>query len=283
MGGMRNVSHRFIKDLIPPILLRLLRRKRSGPPVTSVARPLPHRVTGGVLEGRSLQLDVSRSAFRQMGDGSYDAFMWGELPSEPGAGCILDIGAHIGYHALAFAVLYPGRQVKAFEPNPVNLERLHANLALEPDLAERIEVLACALGDVNGELGFNASSSVDDQTSSGGYLDGLLPPLDAGIYERSGFQRSVVGVRRLDDLVEERSWEPVALMKIDVEGAEHLVVEGGLQVIRRDLPVLCIEVHSVVCMLALGNLLQPLGYRIDLLQEDRPSRAHIIARPPGLR
>jgi len=83
---------------------------------------------------------------------------------------------------------------------------------------------------------------------------------------------------RLDDLAQGGGWGRVAFMKIDVEGAEHLVLEGATEVLRRDRPLLCMEIHSVACMARVAAILQQLGYSIELLKEDRPSRAHILAR-----
>lgn len=190
----------------------------------------------------------------------------------------MDIGAHIGYDTLAFASMYPERKVIAFEPNPVNLERIEANLSLNPELAGRIQVMGVALADSNGDLAFQTSDKVDDETSSGGHLGSIRPPLEEHIYAMAGFKETVVPVRRLDDIAREQAWGRIGLMKIDVEGAEHLVLEGAREILGRDHPVLCIEVHSIGCMLAVDAILGPLGYGITLLHEHRPGRAHIIAR-----
>ncbi|MBK9629255.1 MAG: hypothetical protein IPO56_16580 [Flavobacteriales bacterium] len=67
-------------------------------------------------------------------------------------------------------------------------------------------------------------------------------------------------------------------MKIDVEGAEHLVLAGaggGLATRSSHPPD---EIHSVVCMLKVLELIHPLGYSTELLHEDRASRCFIAAR-----
>ncbi len=63
----------------------------------------------------------------------------------------------------------------------------------------------------------------------------------------------------------------------DVEGAEHLVLKGGLETLTRERPLLLMEIHSVVCMLSVLELLHPLGYSARLLHEDRPGRCFIMA------
>ena len=166
----------------------------------------------------------------------------------------------------------------AFEPNPANLERLQANLDLNPEQAQRITVLPAALSDVEGTLTFRSSANVEDQSSSGGYLERGSPPLDAAVYERAGFRTSEVPTHRLDHLVAKEGWSNIRVIKIDVEGAEHLVLTGALETLKRDRPMLLMEIHSVVCMLQCLELLHPLGYAASLLHEDRPGRCFIVAR-----
>ncbi|MCB9165611.1 MAG: FkbM family methyltransferase [Flavobacteriales bacterium] len=264
----------LVVDLLPPILLRALKPARPKRVVSQVA---VHTVAGGPLKGRRITVDAHRPAFREMVEGSYDPYIWEVVPKELPAGVILDVGAHIGYHSMAFAALYPGCEVIAFEPNPANLERLQAMLELEPELAERIKVLPIALSDSAGEMEFEASTNVDDQTSSGGYLGSVKPPLETAVYERAGFTTSKVLCERLDDLVEREGWRAVHLMKIDVEGAEALVLQGARGLLQRDHPHLLIEIHSAARMMEVMKLLQPMGYAIDLLHEDRPGRCFIQA------
>jgi hypothetical protein len=70
----------------------------------------------------------------------------------------------------------------------------------------------------------------------------------------------------------------VALIKIDVEGAEHLVLAGALELVRRDRPLLFMEGHSVAWNMAECNILQLLGYSVQLLRLDRPGRGFVMAR-----
>jgi len=267
------------RSVLPPFIVHWLRPRRVGTVTAQVTPPRIVDVEGGPLRGARLLLDVTRQAFREMRDGTYDAFVWSTLPPLDEDGAVLDIGAHIGYTTLAFAALYPERKVFAFEPNPINLERFRSNIGLNPALGQRIAVHQLALSNDHGEVVFHSSGNVDDETSSGGHLDGITPPLDAGIYVKAGFRSFTVPMRRLDDLVRDGGWGRISLMKIDVEGAEHLVLDGASTTLRTDRPVLSIEVHSISCMLALVNQLQPLDYELRMVHEHRPGRAHIVALP----
>lgn len=271
----------FIKDLVPPVIWR--RFAAHVLPVTVAAQtPVAavHPVRSGPLSGMRLFVNDVLPAFKEMIEGTYDSYLWSAMPEALDDGLVLDIGAHIGYHALGCAARFPHCRVIAFEPNPINVQRLQKNLELNPLQATRIQVHPIALSDVQGQLAFRSSANVEDQTSSGGYLERGSPPLEQGIYERSGFSDSMVRTDRLDDLVAAHHWRDIRILKIDVEGAEHLFLKGAVRVLERDKPMLYIEVHSVVCMLEVLNTIVPLGYVTRLLHEDRSSRCFITAAVP---
>lgn len=278
---MTRMSMRTIaKQLVPPIVWSVLRKLRRPPPVVPAvpAMPAEHLVLGGDLKGHRLLVNDRMPAFREMIEGSYDTYIQAACGRVDVRGDrVLDIGSHIGFHALSFVARWPQAHVIAFEPSPVNLERCTRNMELNRDLSQRITVKPFALGDRQGSAQFNCSTNVEDQTSSGGFLDEASKPLDDAIYRKAGFIRYQVQVRTLDAVAEEENWGRVALIKLDVEGAEHLVLHGAKELLSRDRPYLLIEVHSVRCMLEVQNLLHPLGYRTTLLHEDRASRCFIQA------
>ncbi len=275
------MSFRRILNLLLPPAIPLAWRRIRGEGQAALPephRPATHEVVAGPLRGRSLHVAAGMPAFRDMLNGVYDTYVFDALPKELAPGSvILDIGAHIGYHALSFAALYPTCRVIAFEPNPANMERAQRNLALSPDLTARIRMMEVALSDTAGTVAMSGSSNVEDQTSSGSYIDGASKPLEDAVYEKAGFHTFPVKARPLDQLAAEEGWPRVALMKIDVEGAEHLVLAGALDTLRRHHPLLLIEIHSVLCMLEVSDLLRALGYRIRVLHEDRASRCFIAA------
>ncbi len=254
--------------------------------------PGEHVVQAGPAAGLRLLVNDRAPAFRAMIAGTYDDFLWqavDRMAVPPRR--VLDVGAHIGYHALAFANRFPalpagqaGAQVVAFEPNPVNVARIREHLRLNPAVAPRITVRATALADAAGTMDLNTSTNIEDQTSSGGHLAGVRPVLDAADYARAGFKPISVPLERLDDVARDEQWDGIDLVKIDVEGAEHLVLQGAMDTLRRHRPVLLIEVHSVACMLHVAGVLHALDYRIRLLHEDNARRAFIMAevRPPPI-
>ena len=76
----------------------------------------------------------------------------------------LDLGAWVGPTALYAAAR--GARVIALEADPVALAQLHRNLAVNPALAPRIEVLARAVHAVEGRVAFGARRKPGDSMSS---------------------------------------------------------------------------------------------------------------------
>ncbi len=169
-----------------------MRWSRPAPkPRKSVPNVGEHTVQSGPLRGLKLWVNDAQPAFREMIAGSYDDHIWKAMPETLAAGVVLDIGGHIGYHTLGMAAKYPTTKVVTFEPNPANLGRLRKHVEMNR-MDGRIELQPVALSDSNGFTVFNLSTNIDDQTSSGSYLESGSPPLDAEVYARAGFVRSEI-------------------------------------------------------------------------------------------
>ena len=256
-----------------------LRLRKKKPPA-----PAWHEVRSGPAKGRWIYVAAESPMFREMVEGVYDPFFWSFLNRHDLRGTtVYDIGAHIGYHALCFAGLTgPEGKVHVFEPNPHNLERMDM-IRQRNGMEDQIVRHPVALSDQSGQCEFNFSTNVDNQTSSGGYLEGSHPPSDQSVYTRAGFIRSTVPVRTLDEVAREHPPARLGLVKIDVEGAEHAVLRGGHETIARHRPLLLIEIHSVICMMHVAEWLTRLNYRMTVL-DDRDAvagrgRCFIAAEP----
>lgn len=123
---------------------------------------------------------------------------------------VIDVGANIGAYAVwAAAAMGGSGRIIAIEPNPISFERLEVSLeALEvPTTAIR-----AACGNADGEVslyfeaGYTVSSSV--------------------ISFAGATQVNKVRMHRLEDLLDEHGIGHVDLLKIDVEGAEEMVLQG---------------------------------------------------------
>lgn len=135
----------------------------------------------------------------------------------------IDGGAHRGSYCFFLSRLC--RQVYAFEPNPVMCDYLRRVVA------GNVKVFESAISDADGEATFTVPRAADGQyrNTSG--------TLQSAAYTEDVVQFNVP-VRRLDDL----GLENVGFLKLDVEGHELAAVAGAAQIIRRDRPVLLVEI-----------------------------------------
>lgn len=150
----------------------------------------------------------------------------------PPDGVAIDIGANIGLTALALAALLPQGRVIAVEPSPRTSRALRRTVAANPAGA-RIAVEACALGAAPGEAAFH-----DAEHSAGSHL------LVEGTMRASALSRVSVPVTTLDRLVEAQALSRLDFVKIDVEGFETEVLDGGMASIARFRPGFLIEFNA---------------------------------------
>ncbi|WP_203072894.1 FkbM family methyltransferase [Falsiroseomonas ponticola] len=132
---------------------------------------------------------------------------------------VVDVGANIGYFSINAAMILgrgKGCVVHAIEPNPQIHALLLKNISINWSLA-RIIPHQLALGETEGELLLH----VPGQLASNGTL------LAGGSADANTFP---VPVRQLHQVVPDPA--RIGLMKIDVEGAEAMVVKGAAEVIR---------------------------------------------------
>ena len=148
------------------------------------------------------------------------------VQAEPGD-VILDGGGCWGETALYFAeAVGPQGRVLCCEFVPENLDILNRNLALNPSLAKRIEVVPHPLWDRSGET--------LDYSRDGGMSS--LVHLGDDI-------RSQTLTASVDKLLAQPGPDRIDLLKLDVEGAELRALRGAEQTIRRHVPKLAISVY----------------------------------------
>ena len=237
-----------------------------------------HRIEGGGLTGREIFIDGT--LHKEFVEGTYDKFFFDYLSRLDLHGkTVFDIGAHIGFHAMTFAQLVgDAGSVRAFEPNTFNRERLQLNLTKNPDLAKRIELYDVAVSDCEGEIEFNFSSNVDDGRSSGSFISGSHTPSPGEFYETIGFNKVSIKTVSLDQVSASFGIQDAPyLIKIDVEGAENLVLDGGVNLIRKYKPIILMEIHSIFNMLKTCEFFGSVDYEIELLKEENDGRCFIAA------
>jgi len=136
----------------------------------------------------------------------------------------------MGIHTvpLAQALRGQGRQLVAFEPQPVVFQQLCANLALNSLMNVTAWPYAC--GEKKGVVTFPRP----DYLKAGNFGGVSMSPA----FPAAGDACVQVPCVRLDEVVES---ERVGLLKVDVEGFELRVLKGSRALIRRSRPLLYVE------------------------------------------
>jgi len=133
---------------------------------------------------------------------------------------VVDVGANIGFFTLLAASLVgPAGSVLAVEPNPRNVRLLEASRRRNG--FSHVTVAQVAASDHLGLLALHAGKSNGTTAEP--------PPLLADL-----IAAETVPCLPLDRLVEAN--QPIALIKVDVEGAEGLVLRGALGLLDRHRP-----------------------------------------------
>jgi FkbM family methyltransferase len=186
----------------------------------------------------------------------------------PAGDTVINVGANIGLITLFAARNWPDANVVAVEPNPEAFVLLQRNIA-RAGLGGRVRALqACISRDESSvELAYVPNRS---EYSSIGQI---VHPATAGLETRK------VAVRATTLGQADPEIRRIALVLIDTEGAEYLVLEGGRDVIRRDRPVIVLECEDRL-MAKFGAsakatcaLLEAEGYEVfnALFPEHRPN------------
>ena len=181
--------------------------------------------------------------------------------------CFIDIGANCGIYTVFACAENPDVRVLAIEPVAKICAALKQNV-INNGYASRVTVLNVALGSFNGLTAFHEA---EDCTM------GSLGTV--GYYGQRG---SVIEVecRTLDSLVGQLQIEP-DFLKIDVEGAEDVVLEGAQSVISRFRPRIVLEANPADPTERMTELLARHGYNFLILTDRGPQpRDAIVPEEP---
>ena len=191
---------------------------------TSVFKPTRVEVERGV----NLLLDPRDYLGRAvLTDGVWEPEVWRSISDGLSAGAVfLDIGAHIGYDSLKASVAVgEGGKVISFEPNPRTLEQLRANIVASHAVNVIVEPIACT--DSEQML------TLYDSTSEGNSGASSLALTNADQLRRGILPSYAVRGRPVDHVVSELHLQRVDVIKVDVEGAEYLVLRGLRETLQR--------------------------------------------------
>jgi FkbM family methyltransferase len=154
----------------------------------------------------------------------------------PRGSVVWDVGANVGLYA-CYAARARGCRVFAFEPSVFNLEALARNIFLNR-LTEQITVVPLPLSD---QLAVSNLSLTSTEWGAAMSTFGQTYGHDGETIQKV-FEFSTIGLSMVDavDLLKIPYPEYI---KIDVDGIEHLILKGGVAILRRAKGVL-VEIND---------------------------------------
>ena len=185
---------------------------------------------------------VANAVFR---DGVYSAAEFrGWVPYLAAGMTIVEVGAHCGAHTLALGRAVGSRgRVVACEPQRGLAQMCAGTMALNG--LTWVDVRNVGVSSVPGEVVLPDF----DYSRSANFGGVSLIDADHGI---------TVPVVTLDTM----KLGPVHFLKVDVEGMEHQVLQGGLRMIREHRPVIAVEADRLEANAKVIAWLRQAGYRL---------------------
>lgn len=183
---------------------------------------------------------------------------------------VVDVGANRGDYAAAVLDRFSAPRIVCFEPQATAAE------ALAERLGSRVEVVPVALAGRNGR-------GVLRSTHNDACVLATLTDRDRDTYDPSVKldQEEDVEVRTLDTIANELSLYRADLLKLDAEGHELEILEGGRWFIEGDVPLVTFEFNACapaagVSFKDLWDLLIPRYelYRVDVSGAITPVRTY---------
>ena len=158
-------------------------------------------------------------------------------------GKIIDVGANIGMMSIILSQEFDCTEIICFEPVKGSCEMADKNLQIcgIPHKAYNL-----AISNFNGKMGFNENGNSQNSKLS----------LDE--------KQNTVETRTLDSY----EFNDVILIKIDVEGHEVEVMEGSIETIKRNSPVVLLEYHKEASANRIFEIINELNYNWASLETD---------------
>jgi FkbM family methyltransferase len=183
----------------------------------------------------------------------------------------IDIGANIGLYSL-MAARRVGSQgiVYSFEPTSITYRRLSDNIRI--NRFKNIIPVNMALSDKNGNFEMNVSCDGFDGWNS-----------FTQVIRGSKSRTEMVETSTVDNFFsDDRVWNRISLIKIDVEGWEKFVILGGVEHFKRpESPVLIIEfvdqntINAGYTCQELYQLLVSFGYTLYSIKDRILEKEHV--------
>lgn len=142
---------------------------------------------------------------------------------------VIDIGANIGYFTTLFAkIVGENGKVYAFEPTNHYYSVLKENILVNN--FTNIEIFRKGVSNKNHEL----EICIDDSSAT------LHQPIIQDIKSKE-----IITLTTLDEFVMNQGIKKIDFIKIDIDGHEPFVIDGAINTIKKDKPIIILEISHL--------------------------------------
>ncbi len=147
---------------------------------------------------------------------------------------IIDVGANIGFYSILFAKINQERRVLSIEPTERALARLYKNIDIN-NVADNIIVFEGVVKDNTKTTKVKVIEGKEEYSTIGEMVHPSI--------KQEKYETKAVNATTIDLLVDEFSLDP-GFIKMDVEGAENLVISGASKTIQEKRPIILSELYD---------------------------------------
>ena len=155
------------------------------------------------------------------------------LPANP---LIIDIGANAGYFNIMLFSKIANAQVYAYEPIPSNFELFKKNIALNPELKNKIHLFNKAVTGTTTEFVELFMEAASDNS--------VIASVFADFDHQNKHSLKVPAIS-LEAIIRENKLEKIDLIKVDCEGSEYPILYATPNDLWPRIKMLTIEVHNL--------------------------------------
>ena len=194
-----------------------------------------------------------------------------------GAPVCLHVGASDGRHSYVMTQVAPEATIYAFEPAAFSFAVLKLTLAWH-GIGDRVTPIHAAVGDKPGEMLLVTPRKITGRMGRAyAFLADEAPDGKARPdLQDTGLETQPTQVVTIDDFCAERGLDRVDFIRMDIEGAELMALQGAAHILDRDRPHVLLEIHPAMLAARFGGTAEQVidlftrrGYRMFALNGDR--------------
>ena len=175
---------------------------------------------------------------------------------------VFDVGANLGFFSFECLSINSKLIIHAFEPNFKNYIFFMKNIKLNNIPNIKLN-----------NFGFYSSNKYLYETNENITNSGTI------YFSEKKKKTHKIKFITGDDYILRNNISKVDLIKIDVEGAEALVLRGGYKTIVSHKPLIFLEVHSIKAMFEVMDFFRSVSYTAKIIHEETDGRCFLEAKP----